>query len=168
MLQAAHVQPIAQAIQATHAALQTWAALPDPQALPNEAAEESRRWAEANARLLEKWASLEKALGKPHADNEMQLDTQTTQLCEWMLTSYKATREPWKDPHVIIKAFGASSIDVQLKYFVDDVRLEHFERPRRVATELMIEIHERFKALNIEIPFPQQDVWMRGGKLSGD
>ncbi|NJM40907.1 MAG: mechanosensitive ion channel [Anaerolineae bacterium] len=160
-LRAAHLPAMAQTVQNTHTAMQTWLALPDPQALPDEAANDRQRWGEINERLNDKWAGLEKALTKPSADQEMQLDSQTLQLRDWLVTNYKATREPWKDPHVIIKAFGASSIDLQLKYFVDDVRLEHFERPRRIATELMIEIHERFKALNIEIPFQQHDIWVR-------
>lgn len=149
------------ALDDVYGAMSAWLSHPDPLALQGEVRDEIARWAAANKRLSDKWRALESAISKPPADIEMELDTRVNALREWVTTQYKTRPEPWKDPFVEAKGFGASSVDLTLKYFVDDVRLEHYERSRRVATELIMAIHERFKQHNIEIPFPQQDVWIR-------
>lgn len=160
-LQRTRLPPVSSGVLAVADAMAAWAALPDPWALPEEADADRARHAAAVELMHAKWAALSHALGKPPADIEMELDQRAAQFRTWLRTGLKISPEPWKDPHVEVKAFGASSIDLVLKYFVDDVRLEHFERPRRVATELMLEIHARFRQHNIEIPFPQTDLWLR-------
>jgi MscS family membrane protein len=150
-------------VTAVTESMDAWAALDDPWALPEELATERTRWRKANQRLMGKWASLRQAIDKPTLENEQHLDTATAALRHWLSTNYKALPESWKDPRVDVAGFGSSSVDLRVYYFVDDVRLEHFERQRRVNAELMIDVHERFKAHGIEIPFPQMDVWMRKG-----
>ena len=123
------------------------------------------RWANANERLTERWTALEKNILNPNIENETHLDAMTESLRVWIKTRYKQPPEPWKDPHISVKGFGASSVDLVVNYFLDDVRMEHFMRQRRVSAELMIAVHEQFKAHNIEIPFPQADLWLRSDKL---
>lgn len=57
------------------------------------------------------------------------------------------------EPIVAFVDFGASSLDFILYAYLADVS---FAVPTR--SELRFEIFERFKALGIEIPFPQSDV----------
>lgn len=152
---------ITDSVRAVASATSAWASQPDPWALAEEAEADRARFEAAAALLDQKWSALSRAVSRPPSDIEMELDQRAAQLRAWLRTSLKTAAEPWKDPHVLVKAFGASSVDLVLEYYVDDVRLEHFERPRRVATELMMEIHERFKQHNIEIPFPQTDLWIR-------
>ena len=152
-------------VEATLAAMEAWVAIDDPWALAEESAAERTRWLELNKRLRERWAELDRAVQRPTLESELRLDTATHRLRNWLATQYKAPLEIWKDPNVDVKGFGASSVDLSVQYFLDDVRLEHFERQGRVNAELMIEIHERFKAHNIEIPFPQMDLWMRSERL---
>ncbi|NHO65351.1 mechanosensitive ion channel [Aestuariicella hydrocarbonica] len=61
-------------------------------------------------------------------------------------------------PAVFFVGFGDSSLDFELRVFVpgmlDLMPLVH---------ELHVAINQTFKANNIEIPFPQRDVWVRSG-----
>jgi small-conductance mechanosensitive channel len=167
-IQQEHLTPIAGVIEGVEKAMEAWAAIDDPWALPEEQAGERARWANANARLTERWQALQKGILNPNIENETHLDQFVAQFCAWVNTRYKLLPEPWKDPHVSIKGFGASSVDLQVIYFLDDVRMEHFMRQRRIAAELMIAVHEAFKAHNVEIPFPQTDLWLRSERVKVD
>jgi small-conductance mechanosensitive channel len=164
-IQSEHLAPIAGIIERVEKTMSEWAVIDDPWALPEEQAGERARWANANVRLTERWAALQKNILNPNIENETHLDQYVAQFREWIQTRYKLPPEPWKDPHVSIKGFGASSVDLLVIYFLDDVRMEHFMRQRRIAAELMIAVHEAFRAHNIEIPFPQTDLWLRSDKL---
>ena len=59
------------------------------------------------------------------------------------------------------KAFGASSVDIAVEFYIYDIRLEHYYRRSRVLTEIGIGIFNVFRREGIEIPFPQTDVWFR-------
>ena len=60
---------------------------------------------------------------------------------------------------VLFKDFGASSLDFEVRVFIDDVNWVAF-----VGSELRFEIHKALKEAGIEIPFPQRDVNVRGLK----
>ncbi len=60
-------------------------------------------------------------------------------------------------PSVLFKEFGASSLDFELRVFIDDVNWVAF-----VASELRFSIHKALKEAGIEIPFPQRDINVRG------
>jgi small-conductance mechanosensitive channel len=55
---------------------------------------------------------------------------------------------------VIIKAFAESGIDLQLSVWVADPE----EGSAKLQSEIYYEIWQRFKAHNIQIPYPQRDV----------
>jgi len=57
---------------------------------------------------------------------------------------------------VIFSAFGASSLDLELRVWIAD-----FDDRRTVQSELLLEIDRRFRDLDIEIPFPQSDLHVR-------
>lgn len=57
------------------------------------------------------------------------------------------------EPMVWVMNFGDSSIDFSIKYWVP-----HFGVGNDVHSDLIIEIDQKFKENNIEIPFPQRDV----------
>ncbi|MFW5901950.1 MAG: mechanosensitive ion channel family protein [Thermodesulfobacteriota bacterium] len=59
-------------------------------------------------------------------------------------------------PRVRMRGFGASSLDFELLCWI--------ERPAMrgaVSHELYMAIYDALNANDIEIPFPQQDVWVR-------
>jgi potassium-dependent mechanosensitive channel len=60
-------------------------------------------------------------------------------------------------PSVVFANFGASSLDFELRAYVRDS-----EKRTRTASDLRFAIDAAFRDAGIEIPFPQQDVWVRG------
>ncbi|WP_108882860.1 DUF3772 domain-containing protein [Anderseniella sp. Alg231-50] len=63
----------------------------------------------------------------------------------------------YPQPSVLFKDFGASSLDFELRVFINDVNWVAF-----VASELRFSIHKALKEAGIEIPFPQRDINVRG------
>jgi len=61
-------------------------------------------------------------------------------------------------PSVRFVDFGSSSLDFQLLFYTDKLRI--FEDTK---SELRFKIDELFRQHDLEIPFPQRDLWIRGG-----
>jgi small-conductance mechanosensitive channel len=59
-------------------------------------------------------------------------------------------------PMVLFTGFGNSSLDFELRVFVDG--MDHF---LKVKSDLHVEIDHLFRENNIEIPFPQNDIHLR-------
>jgi potassium efflux system protein len=62
----------------------------------------------------------------------------------------------WPAPQVLFMDFGASSLDFQLRVHIADI-----EERLAVSSDVRKAVIRVFRAQNIEIPFPQTDVWMR-------
>ena len=92
---------------------------------------------------------------------ERELDRYSSDLREWVQKEFKQRAVVWRDPDVNLINTGASSLDFEINYYVDNIKLEHWERADRIRNELMREIIRKFRENNIEIPFPQTDVWFR-------
>ena len=63
---------------------------------------------------------------------------------------------PAPAPRVVFYDFGASSLDFQLRVFIDDIGYCTI-----VASDLRFEIFRALKDAGIEIPFPQRDIHLR-------
>lgn len=62
-------------------------------------------------------------------------------------------------PSVAFLDFGDSSLDFQLWVWT----IKYTSRPTQLKSDLYYAIFEKFKAHNIEIPFPQRDLHLRSG-----
>jgi small-conductance mechanosensitive channel len=63
---------------------------------------------------------------------------------------------PEPEPFVIFVGYGASSIDFELRCWI-----QSFAEGLRIQTDLYLDIWDRLKAAGVEIPFPQQDLHVR-------
>ncbi|HKY91938.1 MAG TPA: mechanosensitive ion channel domain-containing protein [Nevskiaceae bacterium] len=59
-------------------------------------------------------------------------------------------------PFVAFKDFGDSSINFELRCYIDDIYIK-----LSVASDLRFALHKQFLALGIEVPFPQRDVFIK-------
>lgn len=59
----------------------------------------------------------------------------------------------YPEPVVFFMNFGASSLDFELRFWIQDINSE-----MRITTKVRLAINEAFKEKGIEIPFPQTDI----------
>lgn len=77
---------------------------------------------------------------------------------ELLLTIARAHTNVLKDPGpaVVFNQFGESSLDFELRCWVNDINISW-----GTQDEIMYEIERQFKLHNIEIPFPQRDLYIK-------
>ena len=80
------------------------------------------------------------------AIDETRLDDVVSSVFSWMQESFKTTRNEWQDPRIWITAnkpdfmTGGLNKNFTVKFYVDDITLEHFQRGYRVEGELNQEL----------------------------
>jgi len=94
-------------------------------------------------------------------EGEFRLDEQLHKVIKLLEERFPLQIPGWQQPDADFIGFGASSIDFQLGFFVDDLVREHFERMNDVFSEVGLDIMKKFREEHIEIPFPQMDIWFR-------
>ena len=75
--------------------------------------------------------------------DDTRLDDTFKTIVVWLQERFKRSRTEWQDPKIWVESVGSAS-DPQkefiVKYFVDDIKLEHCERGKRVKNELYREM----------------------------
>jgi len=66
-------------------------------------------------------------------------------------------------PAVLFEAFGDSALNFTLQVWTD----QYATRPRYLRSDLNFAIARAFRTADIEIPFPQRDIHIRSGSLTG-
>jgi MscS family membrane protein len=128
------------------ATMKTWTSIPDPwTVLPDERDSQREMWERSNKRFLGKWKILAALLSNPSVDYEMRLDHEAEKFRQWIKTSYKAPAQAWKDPQVTIQNFDSTEVNLLLEFYIDDIRMEHFDRKQRVLTEITSGVRSLFE-----------------------
>ena len=87
------------------------------------------------------------------------------QVCE--ILEQTAVNEPLvcesPEPRVRFRQFGASSLDFELLFWVDNP-----EERGRVLHEMNTKVYKSLQNANIEIPYSKQDLYIKGLPVSGD
>jgi small-conductance mechanosensitive channel len=63
----------------------------------------------------------------------------------------------WPIPQVLFRAFGESSLDFEARGSIANI-----ETIYQVQSALLVAIDQAFREANIEIPFPQRDLHLKG------
>jgi small-conductance mechanosensitive channel len=113
-------------------------------------------------RFLEnKFKDFKKIINTADSAAIKRIDVESTNIAIWLYEKFKDPYEKWKDPNAEFEDFGDSAVMFNLEFFVDEIKSERFERIDRVMSDLKRNVFEELRDNNIEIPFPQQDVWFR-------
>ncbi|MEM9012779.1 MAG: mechanosensitive ion channel domain-containing protein [Pseudomonadota bacterium] len=75
--------------------------------------------------------------------------------CEAAAAVPRVIAEP--KPVCLLKGFGDSSVDLELRFWINDPE----NGVSNVASQVLLEVWHRFRAAAIEIPFPQRDLNLR-------
>ncbi len=86
-------------------------------------------------------------------------DTDVEKAIELCIEAANATQRVLKVPQTVclIKGFGDSSVDLELRFWINDPD----GGVANVSSKVYLEVWKRFQEHNIEIPFPQRDLNIR-------
>jgi len=115
---------------------QAWAEIADPWLDDSDVWNLRRVWEERNLELRAIWERVKKAINHPNDRSEMRLDDIARDMLTWIQQDYKILPDYWKNPAVTLKGFDGPNAQLQLSYYVDNIRLEHDERAERIRTEI--------------------------------
>lgn len=136
------ISPAQSAIDRCLQASNAWLQAEDPWIKPHESMIQTRLWESRFEQLHLHWERFKKAMLEVKSQRELQLDDSALELLKWVAKEYKTPPGFWKDPVIVVKELTTSGAVLQLSYYVDNIRLEHDGRPRRVRNELSRMIHE--------------------------
>lgn len=89
------------------------------------------------------------------------LDLVSDLLMEAVLDAPRVLKKP--DPRILLIGFGDSSVDFEIRFWIDDPE----EGLGSVRSGVLKRVWRLFQANNIEIPFPQRDLNLRGSEEFG-
>ncbi|MEB3272877.1 MAG: mechanosensitive ion channel family protein [Prochlorothrix sp.] len=122
---------------------QTW--LQDPDLAREDNKVLSKEWEQKIDLLKNRTTKVYRQVSSPDSD-DTRLDDAVNALFEWIQESFKTTRNEWQKPRVWV---SKTKLDAQtagvnptytVKFYVDDITLEHFQRGFRVESEVNREL----------------------------
>jgi MscS family membrane protein len=137
------VMPAEAALDVVVGSAKAWALAPDPWAEASEQPAQIQLWQERTEALIREWDELKLKIARPRDTVEVRLDDATRQLRAWIQRQYKLRPEAWKNPTVCFRGFADGKVNLRLWFYVDNIRLEHYGRARRVTTEIARQLQEQ-------------------------
>ncbi|MBW4632224.1 MAG: mechanosensitive ion channel family protein [Iphinoe sp. HA4291-MV1] len=114
--------------------------LKDPDLLQEDHDILPQQWEQKIEFLKRKLNRLSRKFSNPSAD-ETRLDDAVIQVSNWMRENFKTTRNEWQEPKIwLSEVREGMSKNFSIKFYVDDITLEHFERGNRVESEVNREL----------------------------
>ncbi len=92
-------------------------------------------------KLLEKVA-------KPGGD-ETRLDDYSKSVLRWLRENFKESQSLWKEPKIRLEDVKGSAMKFAIKFYVDHIKLERWDRGYRVSNEVRREVVRRLKEADI-------------------
>jgi MscS family membrane protein len=74
------------------------------------------------------------------SSDDTRLDDGMTSLRTWMQENFKTTRNEWQEPKVWVSEIQQAERNFSVKFYVDDITLEHYERGVRIKSEVNREL----------------------------
>jgi MscS family membrane protein len=137
------ISPVERNMEASISAANAWMAEGDPWVKEADVWNQRKVWGMRNEQLLIQWERLKKVLYEVNDRREMRLDDSTKMMLSWLEKEYKNPPGYWKNPTVAIKTLNGTSTQLQIGYYVDNIRLEHDGRPHRVRNEISRMVQEK-------------------------
>ena len=89
------------------------------------------------------------------------MDTELRSIAVYLKEVFKDPFPAWKYPVAPVESFDDSSIGLSVKFYVDNVKMERYQRPFATYTNFRLRLVERLNNAGITIPFPQHDVHLK-------
>ena len=118
--------------------------LKDPDLLQEDQKVLPTQWEQRIELMVRKMNKLFTKLTEPSAD-DTRLDDAVNEVCIWMQDDFKTSRNQWQDPRIWMSAVTLDKTQMMtktftVKFYVDDITLEHFQRGNRVESEVNREL----------------------------
>jgi MscS family membrane protein len=118
--------------------------LKDPDLLLEDQKILPKEWEQKISLLKVKTDKLFRKIMEPSSD-ETRLDDAITELFMWIQEGFKTTRNEWQKPRIWVSVInlGRSEFSTKsfcIRFYVDDITLEHFQRGYRVESEITQEL----------------------------
>jgi len=105
----------------------------------------SKEWEQKIELLKSKTTKVYRRISDPDSD-DTRIDDAVEGLFQWMEESFKSTRNEWQKPRIWMSSSrldnqaGGINRNFTVKFYVDDITLEHFQRGFRVESEVNLEM----------------------------
>ncbi|WP_234413318.1 mechanosensitive ion channel family protein [Anabaena sp. WA102] len=81
--------------------------------------------------------------------NETRLDDYAVKFLDWIETNFKESSTAWKEPQIQITDIQGSSMQFSVRFYIDNIQLEHWRRGERVKNEVRREMIRRLRLAHI-------------------
>lgn len=123
--------------------------LQDPNLLDEDQYFISEEWERKISLLKRRAQRLSQKISNPQAD-ETRLDDYVIEFIKWLKEKLKAPRKKWQEPKISMVGMNHEDessyyIELNITFFVDDIKLEDGKRGERVKSQIYQEIFHHFK-----------------------